>query len=121
MHYDALAAGRSRTEHFRRNALANHWLTLVKNDHAKLFRHDLLWFVPLELVYWLMRTLRRPRFVLELVAALARFLKLLPYALRRRRSTPIRISFAQEAALAQPDMGTRVRMLWARYTHLRRA
>jgi len=116
VYHDAGSSCGFRSGLARRNALANRWLTLVKNEQAKLFWHDLPWIILFELIYWMMRTLRRPAFLLDLAGASVHFMKLLPYAIRRRRITPIRITFAQESALIEASMYERIKTLWQRYT-----
>ena len=114
--HDAGASGGFRFGRARRNALANRWLTMVKNENAWLFVRDMPLILLFEVIYSMMRLVRRPAFIVDLFGAKLRFLQLLPHALKRRRQTPVRLDFAQEADLLEPDMRERVQVLLARYT-----
>ena len=118
--HDAGASGGFSQAPARRNALANRWLTIVKNDHVLLFLRDAFWVFSLEMLYYFMRLLRRPRFAIDLLGALARFVSLLPHALRRRRQTPVRVTLRQESALLESGMLPRLRELFYRYSGRRR-
>jgi len=72
------------------------------------------------MLYYFMRLLRRPRFAIDLLGALARFVSLLPHALRRRRQTPVRVTLRQESALLESGMLPRLRELFYRYSGRRR-
>ena len=113
--HDAGSSGGFSSARARHNALANRWLTLVKNENALLFLRDLPLILFFEFLYYALRLVRRPAFACDLFGALQRFVHLLPHALRRRRITPVRISRKQESALFEAAMGTRLATLFARY------
>ena len=114
--HEAGSSGGFKSARARRNALANRWLTLVKNENALLLLRDLPVILMFEVIYYGMRLVRRPAFALDLVGALGRFLRLLPHAWRRRRISPIHLTLAQEASLLEPGMVARCAALVARYT-----
>lgn len=112
--HDAGASGGFKSARARRNALANRWLTLVKNDRLINFVCDFPIIASLEVLYWAARTLKRPAFIVDIFGATLLFLRHLPHALSRRRIQPIRISSKEERSLFEPGMIQRLQTVLRR-------
>lgn len=111
------AAGSSRAfldPRARKDAIANRWLSILKNDHPLLILRDLHWIILLEIAYWGLRTIRRPAFLKDLAGALLKFIRFLPSTLQLRYQYNPRAGIKLHSSIIEKNMLPRLRTLIGR-------